>query len=255
MTSPNSWLVRRPRPHGLPAPRRRLVCFAYAGGSASSFHDWPSALPSDLDVCAVQLPGRGSRFREPTIGVLGELLDRLVPALTFPDALPTYFFGHSLGALLSFEVARRPDLPCRDALAGLVMSGASAPRLRGPSRGMHLLDDAALTAELENYNGTPPEVLAHRELMELVLPAIRADFALVERYQYAQAAPLQWPMAVFAGERDDFVSAAQVEGWRAETSGPFEIHSFPGDHFFLQGLRDEVLARLDEVLSRWRIRA
>ncbi len=252
MTSQTPWLVRRPRPNGLPAARRRLICFAYAGGSASSFHEWPNMLPPDLDVWAVQLPGRGSRFRESTMAVLGELLDRLVPALKFTDPMPTYFFGHSLGALLSFEVARRSDLPCRDVLAGLVISGAAAPRLRGPTKGLHRLEDSELIAELANYNGTPPEILAHRELMQLVLPTIRADFALVERYEYREAAPLPWPMAVFSGERDHFVSSEQIQGWRAETSGPFEVHSFAGDHFFLHSHRDEVLAQLGNVLSRWR---
>ena len=248
--SSNAWFVRR-RP--TPAARMRLYCFSYAGGSAASFADWHAALNPAIDVCAVQLPGRGSRYAEAPISSMPELVDALGRALAPLDALPCVFFGHSLGALVAFELARHW---ARQGVAqphGFIASGARAPAMRGDtSRKLHLLDDPALIGALGDYNGTPPELLAHAELMELVLPTIRADFALSERYVYMKAR-LAVPLAVFSGRSDEFVSEAQVEGWRYETTGPCDVHWFDGDHFFINPLRDAVIATIERQLSRWNL--
>lgn len=250
MTKNNPWVFRR-RP--APAARVRLYCFAYAGGSAASFLDWPAAMHPDVEVCAIQMPGRGSRFKEAPITSVPELVAALGQALAPTDALPTVFFGHSLGALVAFELARHWARQGLAAPHGLIVSGSRAPAMRhDPSRKLHLLDDEALIAALGDYNGTPPELLAHTQLMELLLPTIRADFALAERYVYAEA-PLDLPIAVFSGRSDEFITEVQVEGWRRETRGPCDVHWFDGDHFFIHPLRDAVIATVERQLGRWNL--
>ncbi len=242
-TSP--WLLRAPQ-----AGRRlRLYCFSYAGGSAHAYASWQAALGADIDVCALQLPGRGMRMMEQPYTSLPKLVDALGQLLARQDRTPFAFFGHSLGALLAFELTR---YCARHGLAmpeQLIVSGTSAPQHREPSRGLHTLPDEALIAELELYNGTPPEVLQHRELMELLLPTIRGDFALAEQYVYRQAPLLTLPITVYAGRRDPRVSLEQASEWRKESSGACQLHWFEGDHFFINSERDLVLECVSAQLA------
>jgi surfactin synthase thioesterase subunit len=250
MSKSPAWIVRR-RP--APAARLRLYCFAYAGGSAASFAEWHSALPAEIDVCALQLPGRGARYGEPAMTSMPELVDALGRALAPMDSVPCVFFGHSLGALVAFELARHWASRGVGELRGLIVSGARAPSMRGDStRKLHLLNDAGLIAALGEYKGTPPELLAHAELMALVLPTIRADFALSEGYVYRES-PLAIPVAAFSGRDDEFITGEQVDGWRFETRGTCDIHWFEGDHFFINPLREAVLGKIVRQLSRWNL--
>jgi len=237
-TSP--WLVHHPAL----CSRLRLYCFSYAGGSAGVFMPWRSLLDADVDLCAIQLPGRGSRLKEPAVQALPELVQKLAQQIANQPGGPFAFFGHSLGALLAFEVTR---FLVRYQLARpvhLFVSGTSAPQRRSKVPRLHELDDQAMTTALAKYNGTPPEVLQHRELMELVAPAIRADFGLAADYVYHAGPPLDMPITVF----DPDVSAEQAEAWRLETRGPCEIHWLDGDHFFLNGSRDALLAHINAEL-------
>ncbi len=248
---PTPWLLRRP------GPRRalRLYCFSYAGGSPASYLAWQAGLAPDIEVCAVQLPGRGARFNEPSCTSLAQLVDTLAEvigeAAEATPGQPFALFGHSLGALIAFEVAR--------ALAGrggaqpchLFLSGCAAPRYRPWRPAIHRFDDAALVRELVTYNGTPPEILADAELMALLLPAIRADFALVHDYQYRPARPLCQPLTVLAGNADRIGSSTEVSGWSEETSGPCRVQWFAGDHFFLHTCAPDVLDCINAALEHF----
>ncbi|SFV14432.1 thioesterase II family protein [Pseudoduganella namucuonensis] len=225
------------------APRMRLYCFPYAGGGAEIYAGWHAALPG-VEICAVQLPGRGSRFGETPIDTLSELLAELAQLTSRDRSLPFAFFGHSLGALLAFELARycrRHYLPLPQCL---IVSGCDAPNQRKSGGALHTLPDDELIAALGRYNGTPPQVLANAELMALLLPAIRADFALGERYAYRLQPPLALPLSVYAGKDDTLLSPETVKGWSVETSETCRTQWFNGDHFFLHAQRDAVLEAL-----------
>lgn len=227
----------------------RLYCFCYAGGTAQSYLDWQAHLP-DIELRPLQLPGRGARFLEPPLTRFDALVDTLSGVLAAePADRPFAFFGHSLGALLAYEVARlqaRRGLPQP---AHLIVSGCAAPAHRPPPENLHLLDDAGLLARLRELNGTPPEILAHAELMELLLPTIRADMALVADYRYRPGAPLALPLTVLAGRDDDIDAGVETTGWRAATTGPCTIHWYDGDHFFINSARGAVLAQLHAALA------
>lgn len=243
-----SWLMRQA---GQPAVARtlRLFCFSYAGGSAGSYLPWQTAVDPSIEICAIQLPGRGARLTEQPYTSLPHLIEALAHVIGRESKLPFAFFGHSLGGLVAFELARyckRNYLPMP---VHLFVSGCSAPQFRRASRQMHELDDDGLIDVLREYNGTPPEVLANRELMTLLLPTIRADFALVERYKYRLSPPLTTPISVLAGKRDDHDSLDQVNGWGRETNNTCNVHWFEGDHFFIQSERDAVLNCLNNGLT------
>lgn len=224
-------------PFGLPAGRGRAVLFPFhhAGGAASFFHGWQGhPLLADLDVCPVELPGRGRRFLEPACRSVGEVLAGLVPALcsAVPAGRPVLLFGHSLGALIAFEAAlalQARGLPP----AAFIASARRAPQLPTPQPWRHTMPDATLIGELRHLGGTRDEVLESEELLELFLPAIRADFALTETYALRAGARLECPVLALRGEGDPEVSAADVAAWEAVCGARFARADLPGDHFYL----------------------
>lgn len=234
---PSPWLLRQPD------ARRsfRLYCFSYAGGSASSYLPWQAALDPAIEVCAVQLPGRGPRLAESPMRSLALLIDTLAQIIPHQDDLPFAFFGHSLGGLVAFELARHCQRHHLAMPEHLFVSASNAPQCRPPGRRLHELDDAGLIAALKDYNGTPPAALEDRELMELLLPSIRADFALVDEYQYHPGPPLDIPVTVLAGKHDKHVLSERLCQWQAETTEACSLHWFEGDHFFIHANQRAVL--------------
>lgn len=214
-----------------------------------AFLRWQSALEPAVEVCAVQLPGHGPRLREPAHTSWGDLVNSISPQIASADSRPFAFFGHSLGGLLAFEVARYCKRRGYRGPACLFISGSSAPRNR-PREDLHLLDDDALIVALRDFNGTPPEVLANRELMEILLPVIRADLFLAETYEYEPGEILDVPIKVLAGTSDPDVGIDEVKAWENETGNGCEIKSFEGDHFFIHSQQDAVLRYVKEVLQR-----
>ncbi|MYT29250.1 alpha/beta fold hydrolase [Streptomyces sp. SID8354] len=240
------WLRRfRPVPH----PRVRLVCLPHAGGSASFYRLWADALPWDVELVAVQYPGRMDRLREPCIEEAGKMADLLCEELRLLSGRPLVLFGHSLGALLAYEVARRLDRPGTPAPAQLVLSGRAAPGTRPPTT-VHLGDDEELWAELRRLGGTSDEVSAQPELRSLVLPALRSDYRLAETYRHVPGPPLSCPVTVCVGERDTEVSREQAAAWSRYTRGGCEVAVFPGGHFYLNPERDRLLELLSGALAR-----
>jgi surfactin synthase thioesterase subunit len=242
---PNPWLVRKPGP----TRRLRLYCFCYAGGSAAAYANWQAGLDPSIEVIAVELPGRGMRFGEQPMTSLALVSDIVAQLIGRQGSTPFAFFGHSLGALLAFEVARRLQQLGLPMPVHVFASGASAPQHRR-KMDVHLLDDDALIAKLKEFAGTPPGVLESRELMELLLPMLRADFAMAGEYTYRSGPLLGVPLTVLMGRDDENAEGLGVDGWKKETSGPFEVEWFDGGHFFVQPKRDAVLACIQAGLLK-----
>jgi medium-chain acyl-[acyl-carrier-protein] hydrolase len=203
-----------------------------------------------VEVCPVQLPGHESRLREPAFDRLGSLVDALVPELLPLLDRPFAFFGHSMGAMIGFETARRLRARKVVGLQHMFVSGRRAPQLppKGERR-TYDLPEAEFIEELGRLNGTPREVLEHPELLELVLPILRADFAICQTYAYTPGEPLNIPITALGGLEDQDVSRTSLEGWREQTSGPFTLHMLPGDHFFVHSERARICRRLSDELN------
>lgn len=233
------------------APRFRIFCFPFAGGSAGLFGSWATTLPEDVEVCSVQLPGRGTRIREPLFTRLDSVIDALIPVVRKLLDLPFVLFGHSLGALVAFEVARRLR---RDRLAmpeRLFASAFRGPSLPVPTPHIHALEDGKFANHLRELNGTPAEILANSEMLEILLPMLRADFAIAETYRYYAELPLPCGISAWAGSQDAHVGLKDLEAWGRETEVSFERSSFPGDHFFVFSQQKLLLDRLMATMS-WR---
>jgi medium-chain acyl-[acyl-carrier-protein] hydrolase len=233
-----SWPTRRP------SVAWRLFCFPYAGGGTALFRDWPSLLPPQIELCTIAAPGREARFGEPAPRQVAEWVDGLFPELETAIDRPFALFGHSLGALVAFELARRLRERRARQPDHLFVSGCRAPQLPRSKPPTHDLPTPAFREELRRMNGTPPEVLAHPELLELLEPLLRADFAAAETYSYAEAPPLEVPILAFGGDRDPEVSQADLGAWSEQTTAAFGAFTFPGDHFFLGAAKRAVLARV-----------
>ena len=217
-----------------PKARLRLFCFPYAGAGALIFRKWSDGLPRDIEVCPIQLPGRGTRLTEPPFTKLSCLIEALVRALVPLLDKPFAFFGHSLGALIGFELARQIRRQYGVHPIRLFASAGRAPQIPHRAPPIHTLPDNEFLAELRRLNGTPRELLDHEELMEVMLPILRADFALYETYLYSTEPPLNCPISAFGGLQDRRVNASDLEAWRSQTSASFSLRMFPGDHFFLK---------------------
>jgi medium-chain acyl-[acyl-carrier-protein] hydrolase len=242
----NTW-VNYYKPN--PQARLRLFCFPYAGGSASLFRGWAEHLPVKTEVCPVQLPGRESRFKEQAYSALPPLIEELANALNPALDMPFAFFGHSMGALIAFELTRylaqRTGLHPRH----LFISAHRAPQLPDSRPSIYHLADSAFIEELRHLNGTPREVLANEELMELLLPQLRADFTLVETYRYVAQEPLSCPISAFGGWQDTEVKQEEIAAWRVQTANVFSLHMLPGDHFFLHSNRSSLFQVLSQELT------
>lgn len=223
-----------------PAAALRLFCFPYAGGGASIFRGWAAALPPAVEVYPVQLPGRENRLRERPFTQISPLVEALADALRPYLDRPFAFWGHSMGALISLELARQLRREKGPDPVHLFVSAYSAPQIP-PDSAIHRLPEAAFVEELRRLKGTPEAVLQHAELMQLMLPLLRADFALVETYGYVHEDPLDCPISAFGGLEDDGVSYDDLMAWREQTRSAFKLRMFPGDHFFLHANRAQLL--------------
>lgn len=243
--SRNSWFLR-PRPTD--TPRMRLFCFPYAGSGASVFRTWSSHLPNDIEVVGIQLPGREWRIQEPPARRLAELLPRLTEAIAPLTKVPFAFFGHSMGALVAFELTRylrRNELTQPDQL---FLSAFRAPHLPNPNiRIYHLPDEVIKTVLLKE--GTPEEVIRNDELMKALLPTLRADFEVCDTYDFATEAPVAIPMHIYGGAQDVRVDRDDLEQWRSLAGSHFDLTILPGSHFFLHAAQDLLLKHLSTHLS------
>lgn len=241
----NAWAIY---PARNPAARLRLFCFPYAGGGATAFSTWHRGLPPEVEVVAVQPPGREARLAETPYSDLMQLVEAMHRELRPHFDKPFAFYGHSNGGLMVFELARALRREGGPMPLQLFAGGRPAPQLELEDPPIHALPHDEFIAELRRFAGTPEEILENEEIMELIMPLLRADFAMGETYRYVPEPPLDLPISAYGGVRDEDVSEAQVEAWREQTTGEFRMRMFPGDHFFIQGDRDLVLAELSREL-------
>jgi len=245
IASSHSWITC---PFPNPQASLRLFCFPYAGGGALSFRGWGTQLPPGVEVRPIELPGRGMRLKEAPFTRLVPLVEAVVEALLPYLDKPFAFFGHSMGALISFEVARRLRRDQALNPVHLFVSGRRAPQWPDPDPPIHALPEAEFLGELRRLNGTPEAVLANRELMQLLLPVLRADFAVLETYCYEPASPLECPIAAFGGLQDPEVACEMLEAWRQQTRSDFSLQMLPGDHFFLHTSQSLLWQALNHTL-------
>ncbi|MDQ2588937.1 thioesterase II family protein [Saccharothrix yanglingensis] len=229
----------------------RLVCFPHAGGSASWYHPMSHALAPDVSVLAVQYPGRQDRRGEVPLDDVGAIARQVAPLVADLPGGPPALFGHSMGALVAFEVARLMTGKHDEAPAHLYVSGRRAPD-RHRSEAVHLMDERGLLAEVAALGGTGAANLRDRDLVAMVLPPLRADYRAVETYRHTPGEPLTCPVTVLTGDADPKTTAAEAEGWREHTTGAFDLRVYPGGHFFLTDHQAEVLDLLRGGLTRAR---
>jgi medium-chain acyl-[acyl-carrier-protein] hydrolase len=232
-----------------PRARVRMFCFPYAGGGASVYRGWASLLPADVEVCPVQLPGRESRLRDQPFSRPEPMIETLAEVLQPYMDLPFVFFGHSMGGMISFELARELRRRGRKLPLALFVSGRRAPQVPAREEPIHELPEPEFIAKLRELNGTPEEVLQHAELMKLLMPILRADFAVNETYVYTEEEPFDLALSAFGGLGDEEVTREDVEGWRQHTRGRFRMRMLPGDHFFVHSAKDLILEAVARDLA------
>ncbi|MEU0580155.1 alpha/beta fold hydrolase [Streptomyces griseoincarnatus] len=233
-----------------PAPDApvRLVCLPHAGGSASFYFPAARALSPRVEVLAVQYPGRQDRRREPAVTDLEELAERIVTALQPWTDTPYALFGHSMGAVVAFEAARRLQAAGRGP-ARLFVSGRRAPSLDDAETWQPRTDEEVV-AEIRRLDGTGDALLDDEETLRMILPALRADYDAVRRYRYRPGPPLDCPVTAFTGDHDPKAEVAQVRAWHTHTASGFDLNVLPGGHFFLVDQQQQVLRTVEEHLLR-----
>jgi surfactin synthase thioesterase subunit len=242
---PARWLRRF---HSADEDAVRLVCLPHAGGSASFFFPMSRALAPHVQVLAVQYPGRQDRRREDNVADLHHLADEVFAALAATPPRPLALFGHSLGAVVGYEVALRMRAAGRPDPVRLFASARRAPSRYRDER-VHQLGDAEIVHELRRLSGTHAATLADPDLIKLILPAVRSDYRAIETYRHRSDALLDCPVTVLTGADDPVVSAGEADDWRQHTTGEVEIHTFPGGHFFLVDHAPAVIDLLSRSLA------
>lgn len=233
----------------------RLFCFPYAGGSSQIFRTWSEDLPATIEVCPAEYPGHGRRLKDPLVQDLKTLVEEISSAM-FPKGTgeaialdkPFALFGHSMGALIAFELTRTLRDQDQPLPQHLFVSGRRAPQLPDNDPPTHNLSDAELMKKLRWLNGTSNTVLNDPEMMQLMLPILRADFAVCETYQYQEKPPLPCPITALGGWRDPATKSGGLKGWRDHTTATFRKKTFPGNHFFLHSAQKRLLKFIGQQL-------
>jgi medium-chain acyl-[acyl-carrier-protein] hydrolase len=241
-----TWFSAPPRG---PRVAVRLFCLPYAGGGASIFRTWAKDLPPEIHVVPVEYPGHGCRIREPLVRRVPELIGSLADDIGALAADDYAIVGHSMGALLGLELARELRRRGYGNLRHLFACARSAPHIPRQRPDTYDLPDAEFIREIERLDGTPPEVLADRELLEFVLPSVRADFELVETYRYTPAEPLDCGITALGGADDVDVSADDLRAWKQHTRADFRAELVDGGHFFLFNDWNRLCGVFSESLS------
>lgn len=226
----------------------RLVCFPHAGGSASYFWPLSTALSATVDVRAIQYPGRQDRRGEALVDTIAELADRITEVLEDDGGLPTAFFGHSMGATVAYEVARRRENRGRT-LKCLFASGRRAPGLL-PRAPVPMSTDADALAEMKRLSGTDTRLLDDDEMLQVFLPVVRNDFHAAETYRHQPGPELHCPIVALRGHADPHVFTPDADHWRNHTTASFTTYTFDGGHFYLDNRHEAVAKIVEEELAR-----
>ncbi len=230
-------------------PRRRLFCIPFAGGGVAAFRGWAKGLPADIEVLAVQLPGRESRLREPAFDSIPDIVAALQPVIRAASDLPYAVFGHSMGALLTFELTLALEQGPGAGPELIFVSGRRAPDEPDPHAPVHALPEEAFLDELQlRYGAIPEAVRQEPELLALLLPTLRADIAAIERYTPSSARKIRCPVHVFGGTEDRHPTPAQLSGWQRVAEREVRVRTFAGNHFYLAAQQAALLA---DIAATW----
>lgn len=242
----SSWLAwHKPNPKA----RLRLFCFPYGGGAAGAYRAWQDHLPSSIEVCPVQIPGRENRLHEPCYTSLDLLVEATAEGLAGLLDKPFAFFGHSMGAMLGFELARYLRQKQLAQPVYLFASGRRPPHVADHWRIIYNLERDEFIVALRELNSTRKEVFENDDLLNLLLPMLRADYEIVQTYRYRPGDPFKFPVTAFGGEEDIDESKEHLEAWREQTRSSFSLHMFPGNHFFIHSSRQALLQIIREQLK------
>lgn len=236
------------------APRRRLICIPFAGGGVSAFRTWHRLLPDDVEVLAAQLPGRELRIREAPLRSVREMAAALLPEIEAASDLPYALFGHSMGALVAYELASALESRAGRPPSALFVSARRAPDEPDPRAPLHTLPDDAFLTELQRrYGAIPAAVLDEPELLELLLPVVRADIQAVETYRASPSAErIRCPVHVYGGDADRHPHPEQLSAWDRATVDAVRVRVFSGDHFYLNSQSQALTA---DIAAQWSVRA
>jgi medium-chain acyl-[acyl-carrier-protein] hydrolase len=228
----------------------RLLLFPHAGGGAAVWRGWPELLPAQVSACPVLLPGREYRISEPPLTSMADLVEALLPATRALQDKPVAFYGHSLGALVAFELARHLR---RQGLRGpvhLFVSGRRAPQTSPNRPSIYQLPDPEFQQALSRHyeGGIPAAILEEPDMLAVVLKILRGDFSILDTYRYAAEPPLDCPISVATGDQDTSVSADEAQDWAQQTIAGFRLRTFSGGHFFINTMRPRVSEALAEDL-------
>jgi surfactin synthase thioesterase subunit len=241
-----SWIAYR---KANPQARLRIFCFPHAGGGASIFRGWQPDLPGAIDVCPVQIPGRETRVREPAYSRIEPMVEALCQNLKQYFDLPYALFGYSMGALIAFELAHAVQKRGLPGPCHLLVAAYRGPRLAYREPSIEGMGNEEFIRELTRSGGLSPQVLQDREFLELLLPTLRADYAVCEKYTCSAKAMLRCPMGVFGGAGDAKVPEQDLRAWCAETSASCNVKLFEGGHFFIHSHREALLQTIADELS------
>lgn len=219
----------------------RLFCFPFAGAGSNIYRSWINELSPDIDVCPIQLPGRENRMTEPALDNVHDVVRFIAPEIAQYTDVPYAFFGHCIGALISYELALKMKKLGLNSPDHLYISAFRAPDQKNPNRELHQLNDDDLKLEIKGYGGFSDEVLANDDIMRSIIPMLRADFALHEKYRYTGKEDVDCPVTLFYGDQDHIVRKEHMESWEKVSSHNVDLHSISGGHFFIIQKREEVL--------------
>lgn len=234
-----------------PRARLRLFCFPYGGGAAGAFRTWQDHLPSTIEVCPVQIPGREGRLREPCYTRLNLLVEDIAQSLFELFDKPFAFFGHSLGTMIEFDLARHLRNEQLTEPVHLFASGRRAPQIPDDLPCIYNLQKREFIEALRQLNTTNKELLANDELLDLIIPILKADYEMVQTYSYRPDAPFDFSITALGGKEDLYESAEKLEAWRSQTRASFSLYIFPGDHFFIHSCQPSLLQTIAKQLHQF----
>ncbi|MCH6257197.1 thioesterase domain-containing protein [Puniceicoccaceae bacterium K14] len=229
--------------------RIRLFCFPYAGGGSSAFLEWKKHLPARIEVCPLQYPGRENRVKDPLLfnipDVVDDVIGQLLPYVDEPYAL----FGYSMGAIVAFEVARKLRTMQQSTPEHMIVAARSAPSVNRELPIKHLLGDSMFLESVKELGGTPAAFFEYPELVELILPILRADFQAIETYEYRCGEVFDFPITALGGELDTDSPPDSLNQWKRETKDEFKQICYPGGHFFLNDHFSTLIADIRAIFA------
>lgn len=229
---------------GTQQPQFRLICFPYAGGGASIYGGWSKFLPDSFQICALQLPGREDRISEKPIDAMDDLIQAFHLSISSLLKQPFAFFGHSMGALIAYEYSLYLDDKHGIAPNHLFVSARRPPQIPNTRSPIHRQGKEEFLRSVKRLGGTPDELLNHEEMLALMIPLLRSDFALSENYQPNPVRHLRCPITVFGGDTDSEAPVGDLERWKEISIGSFRKQIYSGGHFFIHSMYEEMIRQI-----------